>query len=230
MQHGLRAYTPAEQKAVRAAASAFRANPAFNTEKELMALGTGEALVSFLDEKGIPSIVEKARILPPQSLMGNADDESINAIIVSDEFELKYRDTVDAESAYEIICKAEQVLQEEQEAQAKAEAEEKERIKAEKEAAKEAEKAEKEGRRLTNYRKGGSSSGSAAFSKAAQKAATSAASSVARSVSTNMVNSVLGGKTSSAATIGKRAATNALSSVMRTGTTSIIRGLFGTKK
>ena len=230
VQHGLRAYTPAEQKAVRAAASAFRANPAFNTEQELMALGTGEALVSFLDEKGIPSIVEKARILPPQSLMGNADDESINAIIVSDEFELKYRDTVDSESAYEIICKAEQVLQEQQEAQAKAEEEEKERIKAEKEAAKEAEKAEKEGKRLTNYRKGSSSSSSSALSKAAQKAATSAASSVARSVSTNMVNSVLGGKTSSASQIGKRAATNALSSVMRSGTTSIIRGLFGTKK
>ncbi len=230
VQHGLRAYTPAEQKAVRAAASAFRENPAFNTEKELMALGTGEALVSFLDEKGIPSIVEKARILPPQSLMGNADEESINAIILADEFELKYRDTVDAESAYEIICKAEQVLQEQREAEAQAAAEEKEREKAEKEAAKQAEKEEKEKKRLTNYRKGGSSSGNSALSKAAQKAATSAASSVARSVSTNMVNSVLGGKTSSASQIGKRAATNALSSVMRSGTTSIIRGLFGTKK
>ena len=63
-----------------------------------------------------------------------------------------------------------------------------------------------------------------------QKATTAAASSVARSVSTNMVNSVLGGKVSSVGTIGKRAATNALSSVMRTGTTSIIRGLFGTKR
>ncbi|MBR0112989.1 MAG: DUF853 family protein [Clostridia bacterium] len=230
VQHGLRAYTPAEQKAVRAAASAFRENPAFNTEKELMALGTGEALVSFLDEKGIPSIVEKARILPPQSLMGNADEESINAIILADEFELKYRDTVDAESAYEIICKAEQVLQEQREAEAQAAAEEKEREKAEKEAAKQAEKEEKEKKRLTNYRKGGSSSSNSALSKAAQKAATSAASSVARSVSTNMVNSVLGGKTSSASQIGKRAATNALSSVMRSGTTSIIRGLFGTKK
>ena len=230
VQHGLRAYTPAEQKAVRAAASAFRENPAFNTEKELMALGTGEALVSFLDEKGIPSIVEKARILPPQSLMGNADEESINAIILADEFELKYRDTVDAESAYEIICKAEQVLQEQREAEAQAAAEEKEREKAEEEAAKQAEKEEKEKKRLTNYRKGSSSSGNSALSKAAQKAATSAASSVARSVSTNMVNSVLGGKTSSASQIGKRAATNALSSVMRSGTTSIIRGLFGTKK
>lgn len=238
VQHGLRAYTPGEQQAVRAAAKAFRENPAFNTETELMALGTGEALVSFLDEKGIPSIVEKAKILPPQSLMGPADEESVKSLILSDEFELKYRETVDAESAYEIICKAEQLLEEQKAEEERLAQEEKERIEAEKaaakeaekaakEAAKEAEKAEKEAKRLTNYRKGSSDS---AFSKTAKKAATSAASSVARSVSTNMVNSVLGGKTSSAQTIGKRAATNALSSVMRSASSSFIRGLFGTKK
>ena len=69
VQHALRAYTPDEQKAVRAAARAFRANPAFKTEDAIMELGVGEALVSFLDEEGIPSIVERASILPPQSLM-----------------------------------------------------------------------------------------------------------------------------------------------------------------
>ena len=241
VQHGLRAYTPAEQQAVRAAAKAFRENPAFDTEDELMALGTGEALVSFLDEKGIPSIVEKAKILPPQSLMGPADEETVKSLILSDEFELKYRETVDAESAYEIICKAEQVLADQKAEEERLAQEEKERIAAEKakeaeekaaakeaeKAAKEAEKADKEARRLTNYRKGSSDS---AFSKTAKKAATSAASSVARSVSTNMVNSVLGGKTSSAQTIGKRAATNALSSVMRSASSSFIRGLFDTKK
>ena len=65
IQHGLRAYTPAEQKAVRAAASSFRANPAFKSEDVILELGTGEALVSFLNEDGQPEIVERAKILPP---------------------------------------------------------------------------------------------------------------------------------------------------------------------
>lgn len=69
IQHGLRAYTPAEQKAVRAAAAAFRENPAFDSEEAILALGTGEALVSFLDEDGRPCMVENAKILPPQCSM-----------------------------------------------------------------------------------------------------------------------------------------------------------------
>ncbi len=219
IQHGLRAYTPAEQKALKATAKAFRTNPEFDTETELMALGTGEALVSFLDEKGVPSVVEKVRILPPQSLMGAADSESINRLIRSDEFELKYRETVDAESAYEIICEAERVLKEQQEAEAQALEEEK--------AAQQAEKEKEKQKAKTNYKKGSSGYD---FSKTAQKAANSAASSVARSLSTNMVNTVVGGKTSSASTIGKRAATNALSSVMRSTSNAVIRGLFNTKK
>ncbi len=240
VQHGLRAYTPAEQKSVRAAAKAFRVNPAFDTEEELMALGTGVALVSFLDEKGIPSIVEKARILPPQSLMGAADASAVEQLIVSDEFELKYRETVDRQSAYEIICEAEEVLRKQQQEELEAAEAEKARIAEEKEKEKQRiaeEKAEekkrkeeeKEARRLTNYRKGGSSSTFTA-SNVAKKAVTSATSSVARSVSTNMVNSVLGGKQTSGKTMAKRAATNALSSVMRSASSSVIRGLFGTKK
>lgn len=245
VQHGLRAYTPAEQKSVRAAAKAFRANPAFDTEEELMGLGTGEALVSFLDEKGIPSVVESARILPPQSLMGAADAESVNALIVSDEFDLKYRESVDRESAYEIIMKATEELARQQEEEAAAlEAEkqaEKEAKEAEKQAQKEAREAEKQAEREAKAaEKQAEKEAKAAekekekkknaVSKTAQKAATNAASSVARSVTTNMVNSVLGGKVTDGKTIAKRAATNALSSVMRTGATSVIRGLFGNKK
>jgi hypothetical protein len=242
IQHGLRAYTPKEQKALRATAQAFRANPAFDTETELMSLGTGVALVSFLDEKGIPSIVEKARILPPQSLMGPTTEEKVNSLIVSDEFELKYRETVDRESAYEIIMKARQVLEEEAaaEAQAKEEAKiaEEEKKAAEKAAKEEAkqrslqeklrEKQERDAAKNDALRK--KAGKQSEVSKAAQRAATNAASSVARSLSTNAVNSVLGGKTSSGKTIAKRAATNALSSVLRSGTSSIIRGLFNTKK
>ena len=219
VQHALRAYTPAEQKAVRAAARAFRENPEFDTEDALMALGVGEALVSFLDEEGIPTIVERAKILPPQSLMGPADAEYVKQLITSGEFDLKYRTAVDRESAFEIIIKANEELEAQRQAEAEAEKAEKQQAKedaaaakaAEKEAAKEA----KEAKKKKNVMK---------------RAATNAASSVARSLTTNMVNSVAGGKKTDAATIAKRAATNALSSVMRSGSTAIIRGLFDTKK
>lgn len=216
VQHGLRAYTPTEQRAVRAAAKAFRVNPAFDTEEALMSVGTGEALVSFLDEKGVPTVVEKARILPPQSLMGSADKGEVKRIIQTDEFDLKYRETVDRQSAYEIIQKASEELLAQQQAEAEEAAAAKAREKEEKAAAKAAAKKTKKA--------------TSAVAKTAQKAANSAASSVARSLSTNLVNSVVGGKKSDAKTIGKRAATNALSSVLRSGASSILRGLFGTKK
>ncbi len=237
VQHGLRAYTPSEQKSIRAAAQSFRANPSFDSEEALKELGTGEALVSFLDENGIPNIVEKAKILPPCSLMGPADSEKVKSLIISDEFDIKYRECVDRESAYEIIMAARQKLEEE--AAALAEEEErqkaealaaKEAEKAEKEAAKEAARAEREAAKAEREAAKNSKKKQSAASKAAQRAATNAASSVARSVSTNMINSVLGGKKTSAQTIAKRAATNALSSVMRSGTSSILRGLFGNKK
>ena len=122
VQHGLRAYTPAEQKAVRAAANAFRVNPAFNTEQAMMALGTGEALVSFLDEKGVPSIVENAKILPPQSLMGAADNEIVQNLIKNDELDAIYRGAIDRESAYEVIQAANAALKAQKEAEEAAQA------------------------------------------------------------------------------------------------------------
>ncbi len=116
VQHALRAYTPAEQKAVRAAAQGFRANPAFDTQDAIMDLGTGEALVSFLDEKGRPSVVERVTILPPQSLMGPIDERRRSAELSYDGLYGKYETPVDPESAYEIITA-------DREAAAKAEAE-----------------------------------------------------------------------------------------------------------
>lgn len=74
VQHALRAYTPAEQKAVRAAAQAFRENPAFKTEDVIMELGVGQALTSFLDENGVPGIVQQTAIICPESLMGPVDE------------------------------------------------------------------------------------------------------------------------------------------------------------
>ena len=223
VQHGLRAYTPAEQKAVRAAAQAFRANPAFNTEEALLSVGTGEALVSFLDEKGIPAIVERAFILPPQSLMGPAEDSAVRSNILSSEFELKYRDVIDRESAYEILVQAQaELVRQQSEAMEQAQAEKlrlKEEAAAEKLRMKEEAAAQKAAEKAAAQR-----------TKTMQKAATVAASTVATAVGRNLVNSVTGGKTTNASTVAKRAATNALTSVMRSSSTSIVRGLFGNKK
>ena len=223
VQHALRAYTPAEQKALRAAARAFRVNPAFDTEQALMELGVGEALVSLLDEHGVPAVVERARILPPQSRMGAADAEDVQACIQRDELDLKYRSTFDRESAYEIIQRANEQLAAQQQQQAADAAAEKQRQK-------EAAAAERQRQREQAAAEKAAAQKTATVTKAAQRAANSAASSVARSMSTNLVNSVAGGRVSSTGTVAKRAATSALSSVMRSGATSIIRGLFGTKK
>ena len=114
VQHALRAYTPAEQKAVRAAASAFRPNPAFSAEEVIGQLGVGEALVSFLDESGVPGVVERALILPPQSLMGAIPDETRAAVIDSSPMAAKYGQVVDRESAYELLTAKLQKAQAEQ--------------------------------------------------------------------------------------------------------------------
>jgi DNA helicase HerA-like ATPase len=150
VQHALRAYTPAEQKAIRVAAQTFRPNPNFSTEEAITNLGTGEALVSFLDEKGRPNVVERCTILPPQSMMGMIDDERRKSEIMADTLYGKYDEPVDNESAYEILTeKNKQAAEEKAEAAAKeAEAKEqekaaKEKEKADKEAAKAKEKADK---------------------------------------------------------------------------------------
>lgn len=245
VQHALRAYTPAEQKAVRAAANAFRENKDFDTETALMELGVGEALVSFLDEDGIPTVVERAKILPPQSLMGPAEANAVANAVAADEFDLKYRESIDRESAYEIITAANEELERKRAEEAEAEAAEKQRKKeeaaAEKQRQKEAAAAEKlrlkeeaaaEKQRLKEEAAAqkAAEKEAAAKKKVAQRAVTNAASSVAASLSTNLVNSVLGGRQKSAKAIAGQAAKNALSSVARSGSNAIIRGLFGTKK
>ncbi|MBQ6623492.1 MAG: DUF853 family protein [Mogibacterium sp.] len=103
IEHGLHAYTPAEQRALKAAADAFRENPAFNTEEQLQNLGTGEAVVSTLDEKGAPSVAEYVAILPPQSRMGALTDEERSSAIEQSPLNSKYLEMVDNVSAYEVI-------------------------------------------------------------------------------------------------------------------------------
>ena len=234
VQHALRAYTPAEQKAVRAAASAFRVNPAFDTETAIMELGVGEALVSFLDEKGVPGIVQRANILPPQSLMGPAEERRVQSLIVSDEFDIKYRESVDRESAFEILNRANEELERQRAEAAAAAEEEKLRLKEEKEAErqrlKEEKAAEKQRQKEELAAQKQKEKEAAERSKVAQRAVSNAASSVMSSLSSNIINSMTGGKTTSTKTIATRAARNALSSVMRSGSNSIVRGLFGNKK
>ena len=143
VQHTLRAYTPAEQKAIKAVASSFRVNPEFDTEEAILGLGTGEALISFLNEKGEPNIVEKATILPPQSQMGTLDDPMRLMMINRSSLFGKYDTLVDRESAFEILSaemtakkEEEERIKEEQEAKKLAEQEKKEQEKLEREAEK----------------------------------------------------------------------------------------------
>lgn len=120
IQHALRAYTPADQKAVKAAAQAFRVNPDFKTEDVITQLGTGEALVSFLDAKGAPQIVQRAHILCPQSRMAAASDQERQSVIQNSELFTKYGTNIDRESAYEILQKRFEAEASEKEAQAAA--------------------------------------------------------------------------------------------------------------
>ena len=101
VQHALRAFTPRDQKAVKAAADTMRANPALDTEKAITELGVGEALVSFLDEKGRPNVVERAYILPPASRIGPIDVRERTAVMAVSPVAGAYEKTVDRESAYE---------------------------------------------------------------------------------------------------------------------------------
>ncbi len=105
IEHALRAYTPAEQKAVKAAAQSFRENPEFDTYEAIMALGTGEAIVSFLDESGTPGIAQKAYILPPQSRMGAVTDAERDMAVKGSLLYSKYAQYVDNDSAYEFFMR-----------------------------------------------------------------------------------------------------------------------------
>ena len=101
VQHALHAYTPKDQKAVKVAAETFRANPNFDTAEVISNLGIGQALVSTLDEKGVPNVVEQVDIVPPQSHIGAIEDDLRNQLIDISTLKGKYAQPVDRESAYE---------------------------------------------------------------------------------------------------------------------------------
>ncbi len=217
VQHALRAYSPQDQKAVRVAADTFRPNPAFKTYETLLELGTGEALVSFLDEKGTPSIVERAKILFPLSQIGAITEEQRTQLINRSRLYGRYDHVVDRESAYELITaataeaerqKQEILAQEEAEKQAAAEAKEAAR------AAKEAEKEERE---------------------RAKKAKNSIASKVLKSVLTAVTgvaaaaaaDAITGTKKKSGTSTTKKAVTKATKSATTTLTRELTRSILG---
>lgn len=115
VQHALRAFTPRDQKAVKAAATTFRVNPALDTEAAILELGVGEALISVLDEKGTPTIVRRALIAPPESKLGAITPQERQAVIRGSSFYGHYENAVDRDSAYEMLKQRAAQLQPEME-------------------------------------------------------------------------------------------------------------------
>ena len=141
VQHALRAYTPAEQKGIKAAAQSYRANPDFDTAEIITNLGIGEAVVSFIEDDGAPAMVRKAKVLPPQSYLGAIDDMMRAAVISMSDLANKYKDMVDRDSAYEFLQRLQVEISQKQEEERQAEIARKE---AEKQAEIERKEAEKQ--------------------------------------------------------------------------------------
>ena len=219
IQHALRAYTPKDQKAVRAAAETFRANPDFKTADAITTLETGEALVSFLDEKGAPGIVQRARILFPLSQIGAITEGQRLDIRNASPIKGKYDTVIDRESAFEVLLADRKKAEEEQARQQ----EEVERQKAEAEAerARAREAAPKKGSGTK------SGKGKTLGATVATAAATAIISTVARSAGTAAANAVTGkkGKKTTGKDVAGKAVSNATSSVIRTLTRSILGSL-----
>jgi len=205
VQHALRAYTPKDQKAVKTAADTFRANPDFKTDEAIMNLETGEALVSFLDEKGAPSVVERAKVLFPLSQIGAVTEGQRNDIIRQSRIYGKYDTPVDRESAFEVLmAEAEQQLQ----------AAEEEKTAAEEEKA--AAKAEKGGKKKAGM-----------MSKVLKAIMTAVTSTVAALLGTWVSNKVSGKQTKSKTSAKEKVVKNATSAATRTITRELTRDILG---
>ena len=201
VQHALRAYTPKDQKAVKTAADTFRANPAFKTDEAIMQLETGEALVSFLDEKGAPSVVQRAKILFPLSQIGAITVDQRADILRTSRIKGKYDKMVDRESAYEILVK---------------EAEEAAKAKAE-----EAEQEEKaKGKEAKSKKKG-------FFSKVLKAVMTAVTSTIAAIVGAFVTSKVTGKQSKSRTSAKEKVVKNATTAATRTITRELSRDILG---
>ena len=217
VQHALRAYTPKDQKAVKVAAETFRANPAFDTYEAILQLETGEALVSFLDEKGAPSVVERAKILFPLSQIGAITEDQRATIIKQSRLWGRYDKVDDRESAYEILVAAtaeaerqKAELQAQKEAEKQAAIEAKEQAKLEKEQAKvEKEQAKKKKNSI------------------ASKVLKSVITAVTGVVAASVADSVTGTKKKSGTSTTKKAVQKATKSATNTITRELTRSILG---
>ena len=236
VQHALRAYTPKDQKAVRTAAETFRANPEFSTADVIMELGTGEALVSFLDAKGAPSMVERARILFPLSQIGAITaGQRLDIMNAAPDHIKEYQNYFDRESAYEVLSEVRKVADEQKAAEEQAKADEKARIEAEKQAEKERKEAERAAKAEEKEKKKSSGLTRTIFGTLIGAVTAS----VARSVGNSIGKSITGGskskssssksKKSSSGGVGDifgKAAKSATTTATRKITQEILKGLF----
>jgi DNA helicase HerA-like ATPase len=205
IQHALRAYTPKDQKAVRTAADTFRANPAFKTDEAIMNLETGEALVSFLDEKGAPGMVQRAKILFPLSQIGAITEGQRMDIIKQSRVYGKYDTPVDNESAFEILIKeAEEALAVQE---------------AEKQAIEEA-KQEQKGEKASSKKQG-------VMGKVLKAIITAVTGTLATAAGTAISNKVTGKKNKSRTSTKEKVIKNTTSAATRTITREISRDILG---
>jgi DNA helicase HerA-like ATPase len=211
VQHALRAYTPKDQKAVKTAADTFRANPAFKTDEAIMNLETGEALVSFLDEKGAPTVVERAKILFPLSQIGAVTEGQRSDIIRQSSIYGKYDQAVDRESAFEVLMAEEERQLAEAEAARAAKEQEAADAKAEAEEAKEKKKP-------------------GIMSKVWKAVLTAVTSTFAALLGTWVSDKVSGKKTKSRKSAKERVVKNATSAATRTITKELTRDILGNLK
>ena len=198
VQHALRAYTTKDQRAVKTAADTFRPNPAFKTDEAIMNLETGEALVSFLDEKGAPTVVERAKVLFPLSQIGAISEGQRADIIRQSRVYGKYDTPVDRESAFEVL-----LAQSEKEAAAQ------------EQAAEEGKKDEKAGKKKN------------IFSKVLKAIITAITGVFATIAGTFVSDAITGKKTKSRTSVGGRVAKNATSAATRTVTRELTRDILG---
>lgn len=206
VQHALRAFTPKDQRAVKTAADTFRANPNFSTEQAIMTLETGEALVSFLDQKGSPTIVERAKILFPLSQIGAISEGQRLDIIKQSRVYGKYDTPIDRESAFEVLL-AEATAADSDEAVVDTTANSNSRSK--------------------NSDKSGSSKKSSIFSKVLKAIITAVTGTLATILGTMVSDAVTGKKSKSRTSATGRVAKNATSAATRTVTRELTRDILG---
>ena len=204
VQHALRAYTPRDQKAVKVAAETFRANPEFKTEDAILELETGEALVSFLDEKGAPCVVERAKILFPLSQIGAiTEGQRLDIMNANSDINRKYKEVQERESVFEVFAR-----------EAEAEAKAAEEAAAAKEAAKEAEREEKEKKKKKSI-----------WSKVWKAVVTAVTGTVATILGKTVADSITGKKKKN--TSVKDAAGKAVKNATTAATRQIVRDILG---